>query len=86
MTGARVYRKPSLQQQDRLPVSSYEEAVRFLVFKRCDPTVSDDTYSALVEITADIYWRQDRIVRRDVIVASREIDGASPMPRDERHA
>lgn len=72
MTG-RVYRKPSLQQHDRLPVSSYEEAVRRLVCIRADEAVPDVAYDAAVEIVADIFWRADRAVRRDVMVAAREI-------------
>lgn len=71
----RVYRKPSLQQQDRLPVSSYEEAVRRLVVLRADEAVTDDAYSVAVELVADIFWRSDRRVRRDAMIAAREIGG-----------
>ena len=77
MTVARVFRKPSLQQEDRLPVSSYEEAVRALVFIRCDETVSDHAYDLVIKIVADIFWVNDNKLRRDVHVASREITGAA---------
>ncbi len=70
MTG-RVYRKPSLQQHDRLPVSSYEEAVRRLVCLRFDDSLPDAGYDVAVEMVADIFWRADKSVRRDVIVAAR---------------
>ena len=77
MIMARVFRKPSLQQQDRLPISSYEEAVRSLVFIRCDESVSDTAYDLVLKIVADIFWVNDKKLRRDVAVASREITGAS---------
>lgn len=69
----RVYRKPSLQQQDRLPVSSYEEALRRLVQYRADETVSDEAYHLAVELTADIFWKADKTVRRDVIAAAKDM-------------
>lgn len=77
MTVARVFRKPSLQQEDRMPVSSYEEAVGVLVFIRCDETIPDHAYDKMVKLVADIYWERDIKVRRDVHVASREITGAA---------
>ncbi len=70
---ARVYRKPSLQQADRLPVSSYEEAVRRLVEVRSRIGVSDEAYDLAIEIVADVFWKADRLVRRDVLVAAREL-------------
>jgi hypothetical protein len=70
---ARVHRKPSLQQADRLPVSSYEEAVRRLVEVRADIALPDEAYDTAVQIVADIFWKADRLVRRDVRVAAREI-------------
>lgn len=72
----RVWRKPSLQQQDRLPVSSYDEAVRRLVMLRCDPDIFDATYDVAVNLVADIFWMTDTRVRRDVRVASRELWGS----------
>ena len=73
MTPGRVYRRPSLQQQDRLPVSSYEEAVRSLVCLRCDVTLSDESYDVAVRLIADIFWRNDLRVRRDARVASKDL-------------
>ncbi len=73
MSGGRVPRKASLCQEDRLPVSTYEQAVRRLVQYRVDEAVSDDAYSLAVEIVSDVFWKSDRRVRRDVIVAAREI-------------
>lgn len=69
----RVYRKPSLQQQDRLPISTYEEALRRLVCIRCDAGVPDEAYDVGVEIVADIFWRADKRVRRDVIVTAKDM-------------
>lgn len=73
---ARVFRKPSLQQSDRLPVSTYDEAVRRLVQLRLDESLSDDAYDTAVTLVADIFWHSDLTVRRDVIVAAREIEVA----------
>lgn len=70
---ARVHRKPSLQQEDRLPISSYEEAVRSLVFIRCDESVQDHAYDLVVKIVADIFWIHDAKVRRDVILAAKQL-------------
>lgn len=72
---ARVPRKPSLQQRDRLPVATYEEAVRRLVCYRLDEALPDEGYDALVEIVADIFWASDRKLRSDVIAALRQIGG-----------
>lgn len=68
---ARVYRKPSLQQEDRLPVSSYEEAVRRLVQIRDYEAVTDEAYDLCVSLVADIFWIADKRVRRDVIAAAK---------------
>ncbi len=68
---ARVHTKPSLQQQDRLPVSTYEQAVNRLVQIRLDEGVTDDAYDLAVTIVADIFWISDKRLRRDVVVASR---------------
>ena len=70
---ARVFRKPSLQQQDRLPVSTYDEAVRRLVMFRCDQAISDDAYDLAIRVVSDIFWVSYIRLRRDVIVAARQI-------------
>ena len=70
---ARIPRKGSLQQFDRLPISSYEEAVQRLVEIRCDEAVSDDAYDVAVNLIADIFWHSDKKVRRDALLAAREI-------------
>ena len=70
---ARVPRKASVQQYDRLPVSSYEEAVQRHVEIRCDQTVTDDGYDVAVNLIADIFWQSDKKVRRDALVLAREI-------------
>lgn len=72
----RVFRKPSLQQQDRLPVSTYEEAVNRLVVLRYDETLDDFGYDAAVRLVADIFWKHDKAVRRDVMAANRQIGGS----------
>ena len=72
---ARVFRNPSLQQQDRLPVSSLDEAVRRLVMFRSDPSISDEAYDLAIRVVADIFWVHDLRLRRDVIVAVRQIGG-----------
>lgn len=69
----RVFRKRSLQQEDRLPVSSYEEAVRRLVIYREDQSITDEAYHLAVELTADIFWRADKAVLRDVMIAARDL-------------
>ena len=70
---ARIPRKPSLQQFDRLPISSYEEALQRLVEIRCDESVSDDAYDVAVNLIADIFWHSDKKVRCDALLAAREI-------------
>lgn len=75
MTLARVHRKASLQQQDRLPVSTLDEATRRLVQIRIDPTVTDEAYDLCIKIVADIFWISDNRLRRDVAVAARKLGG-----------
>lgn len=70
---ARVYRKPSLQQEDRLPVGTYDQAISRLVTIRIDESLSDEAYDVAVTIVADIFWATDKRVRADVIKAAREI-------------
>lgn len=72
----RVFRKPSLQQEDRLPIDRYEDAIARLALLRCHPSMTDAAYDLLIKLTADIYWVNDLRVRRDVIVASRELWGS----------
>ncbi|TXG97571.1 MAG: hypothetical protein E6R08_06715 [Nevskiaceae bacterium] len=72
---ARVFRKPSLQQEDRLPVDAYEDAIARLVLIRAHPSMTDGAYDLIIKLTADIYWLNDLRVRRDVMIASREIGG-----------
>ena len=70
---ARVPRRPSLQQQDRLPVSTYDEAVWCLVQFRCDQSLSDDAYDVAVQLVADIFWISDKRVRADALKAARTV-------------
>ena len=70
---ARVYRAASLQQSDRLPISSYEEAVNRLVEIRCDETLTDDGYNVAVKLIADIFWHTDAKVRRDALLAYKRL-------------
>lgn len=70
---SRVFRKPSLQQEDRLPIASYDEALNRLVQYRCDETLPDEAYDVAVSIVADIFWLNDTRVRRDVAVRARQI-------------
>lgn len=78
---ARVYRKPSMQQVDRLPVSSYEEAVQRLTYIRLDEDVTDAAYFLAVSIIADIFWVNDQKVIRDVTISARQIELASTPAR-----
>lgn len=75
MSVARVYRPRSLQQQDRLPVSTYEEAVRRLVCLHDDESIPDEAYNLAVDLVADIFWMADKRVRRDVLLAHRKLMG-----------
>ena len=70
---ARVYRKPSLQQEDRLPVGTYDQAIARLVTLRIDESLPDEAYDVAVTIVADIFWATDKRVRADVIKAARDI-------------
>ena len=70
MTLARVYRAPSLQQEDRVPLSSYEDAVGRLVTLRIDASVTDEAYDMCVKLIADVFWQSDKRVRRDVRVTA----------------
>lgn len=70
---ARVYRKPSLQQEDRLPVGTYDQAIGRLVTIRIDESLPDEAYDVAVTIVADMFWATDKRVRADVIKAAREI-------------
>lgn len=70
---ARVPRQPSLQQHDRLPVSTYDEAVWRLVQIRCDQSIDDAGYDAAVQLVADIFWVSDKRVRADALKAARTV-------------
>lgn len=65
-----------IRQADRQPVSTYYQAVWRLVALRADPELDDAGYDAAIKIVADVFWMDDRAVRRDVIKAAREIDPA----------
>ena len=73
MNVQRVFRKPSLQQEDRLPLSTYDEAVNRLVEYRADEVLTEDAYDIAVKLVSDIFWKTEKQVRRDVIVAARKI-------------
>jgi hypothetical protein len=73
MGKARLYRKPSLQQEDRLPVGTYDQAVNRLLYIRADESVPDEAYDVAVTIVADIFWATDKRVRSDVIKAARQM-------------
>lgn len=66
-------RKPSLCQEDRLPVETYENAVWALVKARLDPDLTDHCFDHMVKLVADVFWQPDKRVRADVIIASREV-------------
>lgn len=55
-------------------LARYDEAVRRLVQFRADPTCSDETYAACLEIVADINWTNEARVRADVRKAAGEIE------------
>lgn len=71
----RVPVKPSLQQEDRLPCETYEQAVDRLVQYHVTDTISDEAYDLAVKLVADIFWQTDKRVRRDVFVATRKLFG-----------
>ena len=71
----RVFRKRSLQQEDRLPCETYDDAVSRLVVIRCTEGVSQEAYDLAVKLIADIYWQNDNRVKRDVFVACRKLFG-----------
>jgi hypothetical protein len=70
---ARLYRKPSLQQEDRLPLGTYDQAIGRLLTIRADESLPDEAYHVAVTIVADIFWATDKRVRADVIKAAKEI-------------
>ena len=72
---ARVPRRPSMQQHDRLPVSTYDEAISRLLQYRIDETLSDDAYDIGVQLVADIFWMPDKRVRADVMKATSALGG-----------
>lgn len=61
-----MFSRPSDQQHDRLPISTYEQAVNRLVCLVADPWCSEEAMQLGVKLVADIFWRPDAIVRRDV--------------------
>lgn len=73
MIMARVPRRPSLQQQDRLSVSTYEETIWRLVQIRCDQSVDDFGYDACIKLVADFFWVSDKRVRADALKAARTV-------------
>ena len=70
----RIPPRVRLRQADRAPITTYEEAIWRLVQFRADPEIDDVAYDVAVNLVADIYWRTDVCVRRDVRKAAREID------------
>jgi hypothetical protein len=61
-------------QADRLPVSTYYQAVWRLVAIRNEPECDDFAYDTVVKLLADVFWVSDKRLRRDVLIAAREID------------
>ena len=53
---ARKPRKSSLQQDDRLPVSTLEQAVNRLVSYRQNPDITQDAYDLVIKFAADLFW------------------------------
>ena len=66
-------RRPSLAQEERLPVETYENAIWALVKARLDPDLTDHGFDHMVKLVADVFWQPDKRVRADVIIASREV-------------
>lgn len=71
---ARTPVRARIRQPDRAPISTYENAIWRLVQYRADETLDDAAYDLAVTLVADIFWRTDPCVRRDVRKAAREID------------
>ena len=63
-----------IRQPERAPISTYENAIWRLVQYRADESLDDAAYDLAVTLVADIFWRTDTCVRRDVRKAAREID------------
>lgn len=71
---ARIPVRARIRQPERAPISTYENAIWRLVQYRADETLDDAAYDLVVTLVADIFWRTDVCVRRDVRKAAREVD------------
>ncbi len=72
---ARVSRA-TLLQQDRLPISTLEQATWRLVAIRGDESLPDAAYDVALKIVADIFWTSEKKLRRDVLVMAKRNGGA----------
>lgn len=70
-----VPKKPSLKQEDRLPVQTLEQAIGRLAFRRIAAEWSPETYDEVIQIVADIFWITDKDLRKKVLAAVKEIGG-----------
>lgn len=70
---ARIPGRKTLKQADRSPISTYDQACWRLVALREDPEMTDAAYDFAVKLIADIYWRTDNVVRRDVRVLAKQV-------------
>lgn len=64
---------PRLKQADRPPVSTYQEALARLVVLADKPGQTREAYADLVELVADLFWKTDVQVRRDMILLRRAV-------------
>lgn len=69
---ARVFRARSLQQEDRLPIESFDDAIGRLVLLRNTESVSDDAYDLCVKLVADLFWETDAKVRRKAFLQAKK--------------
>lgn len=67
--------KPSLQQADRLPVATYEQAVNRLLCLWLDRRVSRDSYDGSLRMAADIFWTTEKTLHNAVMKANRQLGG-----------
>lgn len=65
--------KRSLQQQDRAPLATLEETLSRIAIQRLVQNWTAETYQAVVEMVADIYWLQDQEVRAKVLKTAKKL-------------
>lgn len=67
--------RPSLQQAERRPLATYDQAVNRLVTLSLSEDVTDEAYDLAVQVLSDVFWETETKMRADVIKA-RKVIGA----------